>query len=378
MHDVKIISTSKIPGNSASSIQVMKMADAFAGMGYKVEIFIPGWHRSMTSGQFKNKYNIKNDFKIHYLPYISIGGKCKAATFSMIVFIKAFAWRKKNLIVTRNERVARLISSLGKKVLYENHTFYYPSNKTTIKYRKRAAKTMSGKNVHMIAISNRLKELWMNYGVNKKNISVVHDGVNIENYRIPKNMNEDGIRKELNLPQNKKIICYIGTLKIERGVDFILEASRLYRDYIFVLVGGSQREINDIKSQFKPLSNVIFTGYIDNEKIPLYLKASDLLVMPYKRSVTTIDGCSPMKVFEYLASGAYILSPRFESFYEVLKDFEGITFYESEDKKRFILEIDKILTGHKAPSFYNRDEKLALYSWSRRAKLFIDIFSKTA
>ncbi|UCC96025.1 MAG: hypothetical protein JSW40_04550, partial [Candidatus Omnitrophota bacterium] len=119
-------------------------------------------------------------------------------------------------------------------------------------------------------------------------------------------------------------------------------------------------------------------GYVDNEKIPLYLKASDLLVMPYKKCVTTIDGCSPMKVFEYLASGTHILSPRFESLYEVLKDFEGVTSYESEDKERFILEIDKILTGLKVSNSYKRDDKLALYSWPRRAKLFIDIFSKAS
>ncbi|UCC96055.1 MAG: glycosyltransferase family 4 protein, partial [Candidatus Omnitrophota bacterium] len=240
------------------------MADAFARAGHRVEIFIPGWRKSVKSSQFKGKYSVKGDFKIHYLPYVSLRGKCKAASFSAIVFMKSLVWDRQTFIITRNERVAYLLTLQARKVIYENHTFYYSSGATTLKYRSRVARLMRNKNVHMITISHRLKELWANYGIDKSKISVIHDGVTIEDYRNLQNLSKDDVRTKLNLPYGKRIVCYTGTLRIERGIDFILEASKLYKDYIFVLVGGSQREIDATKSHFNPSSNVIFTGYVDN------------------------------------------------------------------------------------------------------------------
>ena len=83
---------------------------------------------------------------------------------------------------------------------------------------------------------------------------------------------------------------------------------------------------------------------------------------------------SQMKDFEYLASGNYILAPVFPSFYEVMKDFEGITFYEPEDNRKFIIEIDKILPNPNALRFHDRFDKLDIYSWQNRAKKLLNIY----
>jgi len=96
--------------------------------------------------------------------------------------------------------------------------------------------------------------------------------------------------------------------------------------------------------------------------------------MPYQGKIVTIDGCSPMKVFEYLASGGYILAPVFPSFYEVMKDFEGVTFYEPENKTKFMFEIDKILPNPNALRFHDRFDKLDIYSWQNRAKKLLNIY----
>jgi len=109
--------------------------------------------------------------------------------------------------------------------------------------------------------------------------------------------------------------------------------------------------------------------------VPFYLRCEDLLVMPYQSSVVTIDGCSPMKVFEYLASGNHILAPKFPSFYEVMKDFDGITYYEPDNKGNFLDEMDKILHNPNILSFYDRFIKLDEYSWQNRAKKILNIYS---
>lgn len=375
MHNIKIISTSNLFGTFANPIQVMKMADAFSDIGFSVEIFLPGWKKGVNSLELSERYGVKNNYKISFIPNISIKGKFSIITFATGSFFKSFNWNDKAIIITRNERVAALLVQIGKKVIYENHTFYYSSENITLKYRQRVNDLMKSKNVCMIAISKRLKDLWIDYGINSEKIFVAHDGVDLGEFKRVVKFNKKELRKKLGLPLNKEIICYAGSLGKGRGIEFILDAATFYRDknYLFMIIGGRNSEINRYKNKLSS-NNVLFTGYLENTKIPLYLRSADLLVMPYRSTVVTIDGCSPMKVFEYLASGGYMLCPAFLSFYEVMKDFEGITFYESEDKETFISEINRILRNPRASRFHDRFDKLNTYSWQNRAKKLLNIY----
>ena len=71
-------------------------------------------------------------------------------------------------------------------------------------------------------------------------------------------------------------------------------------------------------------TNVTFTGFVPNERIPLYQSAADVLLMPYQRTVATSSGgntaeiCSPMKMFEYMAAGRAILTSDLPVLHEVL------------------------------------------------------------
>ena len=375
MQNIKIISTSKLFGFYANPIQIMKMADAFSDIGFNVEIFVPGWKKSINSMELGGRFGVKNNFNINFIPYISIKGKFRIITFAIGCFFKSFNWNNRTVIIARNERGATLLVRTGKKVIYENHTFYYPSENVTLKYRQRVKALMRNKNVFMIAISKRLKELWVNYGIYSDKIFVAHDGVDLAEFKRIAKLKKKQLRKKLGLPLEKEIICYAGSLSTGRGIEFILEAAAFYKDknYVFLIMGGQTSEINNYKNKVYS-NNVIFTGYVENSKVPLYLRCADLLVMPYQRKVVTIDGCSPMKVFEYLASGSYILSPIFSSFYEVMKDFEGITFYEPENKRKFIYEIKNILQNPNALKFQDRFDKLNMYSWQTRANKLLNFY----
>ncbi len=375
MHNIKIISTSNLFGIQANPIQIMKMADAFSDIGSNVEIFLPGWKKSINSMELSGRYGVKNNFKINFIPNISIKGKFNIITFAIGTFFKSLNWNDKAIIITRSERAAVFLLRTGKKVIYENHAFYYPSENITSKYRKRVKALMKNKNVFMIAISKTLKELWVNYGLNSDKIFVAHDGVDLAEFKRIAKLKKKELRKNLGLPLEKEIICYAGSLSTGRGIEFILDAATFYKDknYLFLIIGGRNSEINKYKNKLNT-NNIVFKSYIENSKIPLYLRCADLLVMPYQRKVVTIDGCSPMKVFEYLASGNYILAPVFPSFYEVMKNFKGITFYEPEDNRKFIIEIDKILSNPNALIFHDRFDKLDIYSWQNRAKKLLNIY----
>jgi glycosyltransferase involved in cell wall biosynthesis len=80
------------------------------------------------------------------------------------------------------------------------------------------------------------------------------------------------------------------------------------------------------RARERSLTNVLFTGFVPNEIIPLYQAAAEVLLMPYQLSVATSGGgntaevCSPMKMFEYMAAGRAILSSNLPVLREVLDD----------------------------------------------------------
>jgi glycosyltransferase involved in cell wall biosynthesis len=376
--DVKLISTSRLGNRKANSIQVMKMADAFAELGCRVDVVLPGWRKAADSMKFGRSFGLKSFFRITFIPNFSIGSKFGIATFALSVFIRSLFWPKKAVIVTRNERVARLLAFASKKVLYENHAFAFSKANVTQKYRRRVKTLMSKKNVRMVAISGRLRDLWAQDGVDAERIHVAHDGVDLESFRRIAAYPIQELRESFGLPPDRPIVCYAGSLEKDRGIDFILEAAAFYqqRNYVFLILGGSPAEVRQYQGR-APAGHIVFAGYIENSAVPLYLRCVDLLVMPYQKNVVTIDGCSPMKTFEYLASGKPILAPRFSSYMEVLREFfSGVITYDPDNREAFITEIGNILDNPETRSPVDRLKKLEPYSWRTRAQIFLDLHAR--
>jgi len=84
------------------------------------------------------------------------------------------------------------------------------------------------------------------------------------------------------------------------------------------------------------VKNVKLTGFVPNAELPLYQAAADVLLMPYEKSIAGSGGgnsaeiCSPMKMFDYLASGRVILASDLPVFHEVLNENNAI-FCPPED-----------------------------------------------
>jgi glycosyltransferase involved in cell wall biosynthesis len=78
------------------------------------------------------------------------------------------------------------------------------------------------------------------------------------------------------------------------------------------------------------MTNVTMTGFVKHEVIPLYQAASDVLLMPYSRSISASSGqdiaevINPMKMFEYMASGRAIISADLPSIREVLNEGNAV------------------------------------------------------
>jgi glycosyltransferase involved in cell wall biosynthesis len=105
------------------------------------------------------------------------------------------------------------------------------------------------------------------------------------------------------------------------------------------------------------------TGFVKHEVIPLYQAASDILLMPYGRSISASSGqdiaevINPMKMFEYMASGRAIVSADLPSIREVLNDGNS-ALCEPGEVGVWKLEIESLLA--------DEPRRLALGSQARK------------
>jgi glycosyltransferase involved in cell wall biosynthesis len=145
------------------------------------------------------------------------------------------------------------------------------------------------------------------------------------------------IRAQLQLLELPTVV-YTGHFYRGRGIDILFHLAESFPWAQFVWVGGREGDLHPIRRKVKEsrLSNVVVTGFVDNQTLPLYQSAADILLMPYERTIAGSSGgnsadiCSPMKLFEYMAAGRAIITSDLPVIREVLND-ENAAFCPPEN-----------------------------------------------
>ena len=116
-------------------------------------------------------------------------------------------------------------------------------------------------------------------------------------------------RKQLLSKNRNKLVVYSGGLYKFKGVDLLLEVAQKLPEIQFVLAGGKGDRLKNYQQQIKDkkLNNVTFLGYIQHDRLPSLLQAADILAHPHC-SGEAATFTSPLKFFEYLASGVPIVA----------------------------------------------------------------------
>ena len=125
------------------------------------------------------------------------------------------------------------------------------------------------------------------------------DGVDAEIFR-PYSRSE--ARRELGIPENVKLVVYLGLFNRYQGVDLLLDTISLVKDEApdirFLLMGFPDEEYQRKASEMGINDVITFTGRVCYDRAPFFLSAGDLAVSP-KLAQTEANG----KLFNYMACG---------------------------------------------------------------------------
>lgn len=184
----------------------------------------------------------------------------------------------------------------------------------------------------IIVISNYMREHYLRYD---KKILVVHDAVSLERFAVKIDRAE--VRKKLGLATDKKICVYAGTISRLKGIEYVVGAARLLPEVSFLLVGIISPEFSNAVLSH----NVRILGRVEQKELPNILQAADVLLLPHPKGEYSQ---SPMKLFEYMASGIPIVASRLPSISEVLNDKNSV-LVEPENGEALARGIENVIDG---------------------------------
>lgn len=184
----------------------------------------------------------------------------------------------------------------------------------------------------IIAVSNAIKEAFVNQGHEESKIEVVHNGIDLKKSKSERNPEE--LREEPNIKYGQKVIGEVGRLCKQKGQHILIKAApkviKKFSDTCFVLVGedleqGGQYKKNliAITKKIGVRNRFIFTGYRDD--IEDLLDTFDLFVLP-----SSMEGL-PVVILEAMAASAPVVATSVGGNSEVVIDGETGTIIPPEN-----------------------------------------------
>jgi glycosyltransferase involved in cell wall biosynthesis len=230
----------------------------------------------------------------------------------------------------------------------------------------------------MIVVTPKLKELLHSeYGIKSDRITVVQNGANTDLFRP---MDVIKVRDELNLRQDCSYICFVGILVQWQGIEYVIRSMPLVLSECpqtqLIIVGDGQmkQELMSLADQVGVLNNMIFTGMVPYQKVPLYVNASDVCVAP---KVGLRSGYSPLKLCEYMACGKPVVASR-ASGLEILEDSQGGILVEPGNSLELGTAITRLLQDkelRKQMGENGRRYVLQNLSWESVARRVAEVLS---
>jgi len=360
------LSTIILPSPLANRLQTMKMAEAFSKLcDFKLYV---GEKRSSDKEIF-NYYGIWHPFEITELGIPKLKPR---SFFSFSRYSKIIREEKPDVIYIREPHLDFFLSFFSKNLFFEAHTILQPFFSYFFLKRLRG----------IVVTSQKIKEFFIEHGLNKDKILVAPNGVDLKEFDISQTKEE--CRKRLNLPLDKKIILYTGHLYSWKGVDILAQASKyLPEDVKIYFVGGTEKEIEKFKIQNRLSEGqaakfkIRVVGHRPHSEPPFWLKAADVLVLPDSIKEEPLKfGASPIKMFEYMASKRPIVASDLPSIREILNDSStssgqgNAVLAKPDDPEDLAKGIKKIIEGKNlAEKISNRAfQDVQNYTWQKRAK----------
>ncbi len=361
-----------IESNSANIIQALKTIKYLFKTERNITVVLKTHSKEYKKrlSQFLDKEYINNVYAV----YIPLKEKNRAIFFAInrILFIFAsmiLALRKKpDAIICRSSEPLALVAS----VLLPNSCVLFEVHEIPKKGLRRAAllRLLKSENVLLAPITRETKKELISIGGDPKRIRVIPDAVDLEDYQQVRPLKKkDGIVR----------VGYFGKIATSgeykwKGVNTLIESMRFLPKKFHLFLFG--KTIGRIRIPKELSERVHLMGNISHNHVPKKMVGMDVLVLPSSgKSEFSQKYSSPLKLFEYLASGKAIVASDLPPIREIVTEKE-VTFFnpdDPEDLAKKIIQAYRNMSKERKGTCLKKAEK---FSYNARARQLLKIINK--
>ena len=387
----------RFPLERANGIQSIETCHALASRGHDVTLIVrPDTHTPARDPYVF--YGLPRIPALH-VEVAPITGPPAARRTGYLTFSigRALGRARQDLIFTRDLGLAslllRLPAAMRAPVVYEAHTIAADAaaarpelltNAATAsasklqRLAKRDARVWRAADGYVTITAGLARELERRFGPRPR-IAVVPDGVRVAGAAESARATEYTAH-----PDPKSFtIGYAGHLYPWKGVELIIEAVTALPDTQGLIVGGHEREtdlarIKDLAVQLDCASRVTLTGPIPPADVAARLRAANVLILPNRKSAISTEFTSPLKLFEYMASGRPIVASDLPALREILRDEENALLVEPGNPQALVAGIRRIKEDPELGDRLARQARSDVrdFTWGRRAERLEALFDE--
>ena len=383
----------RFPLERANGIQSFATCHALADRGHAVTMIV----RPDTQAPPRDPYAFYGLPRLAtlHVETVPVSGPQTARRAGYLTFAlgRALGRARQDLIFTRDLALASLLlhvpSAMRAPVVYEAHTIAADAAAarhellstaeaaSPAKLRRlaaRDARVWRAADGYVTITSGLAREMERRHGVRAR-LAVVPDGVALEHLAHPAHPTD---------PTHPFTIGYAGHLYPWKGVDLVVEAVTALPDARALIVGGHEREpdlarLKKVALDLDCASRITFTGQVTPPEVGARLREAHVLILPNRPSAISTDFTSPLKLFEYMASGRPIVASDLPSFREILRDGENALLVEAGNPQALVAGITRIRTDPELGARLAQQAAADVreFTWARRAerleRLFRDV-----
>jgi glycosyltransferase involved in cell wall biosynthesis len=221
-----------------------------------------------------------------------------------------------------------------------------------------------------ITVAETIRETMIQNGMPPEKVIKLHNGYNRLFMIRHLEQAEQWRQKLLVDGQSSHLVVYSGALQQFKGIDVLIDVAQQMPDVQFVCAGGKENEVAHYQqlAKEKQVKNIKFLGHILQKDLASLLQAADILAHPHC-SGNAATFTSPLKLFDYFASGTPIVATEIPSLMEFKHTKAIAAWCQPDNPNKFAEAVMRVLETHprKIEGYPDSIHFVKQFSWENRA-----------
>ena len=365
--------------NVASLVQVAHSANAAANLGLPaVLVYLrKGWNAFNPVDWFypfqprkpdeklTKIYNIQDKLKIADLPMPCpidlFDSKWTSSSTIVSKYYLPIHLRKSTKIVhTRDWNFVKAAIKNGIPAIYEQH--HHESKQFEPEIVRNPLFQIA------VTVANTVRESMIENGMPPEKVIMLHNGFN-QLFLARQTADAQIWRQQLLTDGRENLAVYAGGLYPFKGVDMLVDVAQELPGVQFAIAGGDSSQVTAYQklAKDKQVNNIKFLGYLPQNQLASLLQAADVLVHPHCLTEAATF-TSPLKFFDYMASGTPIVATEIPSLLEFKSGNIAATWCTPDRPQQFAESIQACLTKYprKVEGYAETLDFVKQFSWENR------------